>query len=121
MLLMIVISFAGPKVNAKAFELDTNMFKLKLQTTVLLAILLLTIFALYAKFWLRKTIILLATHSGAFGFYIGVLKKDLLWSIQNQYRDSKKDSKNGKKKLSSKTRLLKNFSYKNRDKIMMKK
>ena len=51
MLLMIVISFAGPKVNAKAFELDTEMFKLKPQTTVLLVILLLTIFALYAKFW----------------------------------------------------------------------
>ena len=51
MLLMIVISFAGPKVNPKAFELDTEMFKLKPQTTVLIVILLLTIFALYAKFW----------------------------------------------------------------------
>ena len=38
MLLMIVISFAGPKVNPKAFELDTEMFKLKPQTTVLIVI-----------------------------------------------------------------------------------
>tara|TARA_R110000868_G_scaffold65642_1_gene196101 strand:- start:3325 stop:5010 length:1686 start_codon:yes stop_codon:yes gene_type:complete len=51
MLLMIAISFAGPKVNPKAFELDTAMFKLKPQTTVLIVITLLTIFALYAKFW----------------------------------------------------------------------
>lgn len=51
MLLMIAISFAGPKVNPKAFELDTEMFKLKPQTTVLIVITLLIIFALYAKFW----------------------------------------------------------------------
>ncbi|WP_367772421.1 sodium/sugar symporter [Flavobacterium sp. WC2421] len=51
MLLMIAISFAGPKVNPKAFELDTEMFKLKPQTTVLIVITILTIFALYAKFW----------------------------------------------------------------------
>ena len=51
MLLMIAVSFAGPKVNPKAFELDTEMFKLKPQTTVLIVITLLTIFALYAKFW----------------------------------------------------------------------
>ena len=51
MLLMIAISFAGPKVNPKAFELDSEMFKLKPQTTVLIVITLLTIFALYAKFW----------------------------------------------------------------------
>ena len=51
MLLMIGISFAGPKVNPKAFELDTEMFKLKPQTTVLIVITLLIIFALYVKFW----------------------------------------------------------------------
>ena len=56
MLLMIVISFAGPKVNPKAFELDTEMFKMKPQTTVLIVILLLTIFALYAKFWQAEVI-----------------------------------------------------------------
>ncbi len=51
MLFMIAVSFAGPKVNPKAFELDTEMFKLKPQTTVLIVILLLSIFALYVKFW----------------------------------------------------------------------
>ncbi|MBF2708962.1 sodium/sugar symporter [Flavobacterium soyangense] len=51
MLLMIAVSFAGPKVNPKAFELDTEMFKLKPQTTVLIVITLLIIFALYVKFW----------------------------------------------------------------------
>ena len=51
MLLMIGVSFAGPKVNPKAFELDTEMFKVKPQTTVMIVITLLVIFALYAKFW----------------------------------------------------------------------
>jgi SSS family solute:Na+ symporter len=51
MILMIVISFAGPKVNPKAFELDKEMFKIKPQTTVLIVITLLIIFALYVKFW----------------------------------------------------------------------
>jgi solute:Na+ symporter, SSS family len=51
MLLMIIVSFAGPKVNPKAFDLDTEMFKIKPQTTVLIVITLLIIFALYAKFW----------------------------------------------------------------------
>ena len=50
-LAMILISFAGPKVNPKAFELDTGMFKLKPQTTVLVVITLLVIVALYVKFW----------------------------------------------------------------------
>lgn len=51
MLIMIAVSFAGPKVNPKAFELDAQMFKVKPQTTVLIVIILLIIFALYAKFW----------------------------------------------------------------------
>jgi SSS family solute:Na+ symporter len=51
MLLMVGISLLGPKVNPKAFELDTEMFKLKPQTTVLIVITLLVIFALYVKFW----------------------------------------------------------------------
>jgi SSS family solute:Na+ symporter len=50
-LAMILISFAGPKVNPKAFELDSEMFKVKPQTTVLIIITLLTIIALYVKFW----------------------------------------------------------------------
>ncbi len=51
MILMIAVSFAGPKVNPKAFELDTEMFKLKPQTTVLIIVTLLIIAALYVKFW----------------------------------------------------------------------
>jgi SSS family solute:Na+ symporter len=45
------VSFAGPKINPKAFDLDTEMFKIKPQTTVMIVITLLVIFALYAKFW----------------------------------------------------------------------
>jgi SSS family solute:Na+ symporter len=51
MLLMIAVSFAGPKINPKAFDLDPEMFKIKPQTTVMIVITLLIIFALYAKFW----------------------------------------------------------------------
>ncbi|MFB3386116.1 sodium/sugar symporter [Flavobacterium sp. LAR06] len=51
MLAMIGISFAGPKVNPKAFEIDAEMFKVKPQTTVLIVITLLIIVALYVKFW----------------------------------------------------------------------
>ena len=51
MLLMILVSLAGPKVNEKAFELDKVMFRMKPQTTVLIVALVLTIFALYVRFW----------------------------------------------------------------------
>ncbi|WP_427875722.1 sodium/sugar symporter [Flavobacterium sp. MMS24-S5] len=51
MIAMILISFAGPKVNPKAFEIDSEMFKVKPQTTVLIVITLLIIAALYVKFW----------------------------------------------------------------------
>jgi SSS family solute:Na+ symporter len=51
MILMVAVSYAGPKVNPKAFELDTEMFKVKPQTTVLIIITLLIIAALYVKFW----------------------------------------------------------------------
>ncbi len=51
MLVMVIISMAGPKINPKAFELDKEMFKLKPQTTALIVVTLLLIIALYAKFW----------------------------------------------------------------------
>jgi len=51
MIVMILISLGGPKINPKAFELDKEMFKLKPSTTVLIVITLLIIFALYVKFW----------------------------------------------------------------------
>ena len=50
-LIMVIISLAGPKVNAKAFALDTSMFRLKPQTTALIVVILLMLVALYAKFW----------------------------------------------------------------------
>lgn len=48
---MVAISLAGPKINPKAFALDTSMFKLKPQTTALIVVILLLLTALYIKFW----------------------------------------------------------------------
>jgi SSS family solute:Na+ symporter len=50
-LLMVIISLAGPKINPKAFELDTSMFKLKPSTIALITIIVMIVVALYAKFW----------------------------------------------------------------------
>src|SRR5579863_649576 len=50
-LVMVLISLAGPKINAKAFALDTSMFKLRPQTTALIVMILLLLTALYIKFW----------------------------------------------------------------------
>ncbi|TDQ08771.1 sodium/sugar symporter [Pedobacter metabolipauper] len=51
MLIMILISLFGPKINPKAFELDKTMFKVSNSTLVLIVITLLIIAALYIKFW----------------------------------------------------------------------
>ncbi|MEQ7799483.1 sodium/solute symporter [Pedobacter sp. ASV1-7] len=51
MLIMIGISMAGPKVNAKAFELDKEMFKVAPSTMALIVVTILIIAALYVKFW----------------------------------------------------------------------
>lgn len=51
MLIMIVMSLAGPKVNPKAFELDKTMFKVSPSTMALIVVTLLIIGALYVKFW----------------------------------------------------------------------
>lgn len=51
MILMIIISLAGPKINPKAFELDTEMFKVKPSTIALIIATLLLVAALYVKFW----------------------------------------------------------------------
>ena len=51
MIVMVSMSMAGPKINPKAFELDKEMFKLKPQTTAMIVVILLVIFALYVKFW----------------------------------------------------------------------
>jgi SSS family solute:Na+ symporter len=51
MLIMIAMSYAGPKVNPKAFELDKSMFNVKPSTLALIILTLLIITALYVKFW----------------------------------------------------------------------
>lgn len=51
MIVMVVMSLAGPKVNPKAFELDREMFKLKPSTIVMIIFTILILTALYAKFW----------------------------------------------------------------------
>ena len=51
MILMIVISLAGPRINPKAFELDKQMFKVQPSTLGLIVLTLLLIAALYVKFW----------------------------------------------------------------------
>lgn len=51
MVLMIAISFAGPKVNPKAFALDKAMFKVSASNTVWITIIIMVVIALYAKFW----------------------------------------------------------------------
>jgi SSS family solute:Na+ symporter len=51
MIVMVLLSLAGPKVNPKAFELDKEMFKLKPSTIVMIVLTLMILTALYAKFW----------------------------------------------------------------------
>ncbi|MDR6968534.1 SSS family solute:Na+ symporter [Flavobacterium arsenatis] len=51
MLVMILMSLAGPKINPKAFELDKSMFKVEPSTMVLIVITVLLVMALYVKFW----------------------------------------------------------------------
>ncbi|MCD9856812.1 sodium/solute symporter [Epilithonimonas sp. JDS] len=50
-LMMILISFAGPKINPKAFEIDRTMFKVDPKTMVLIVITILLLTALYVRFW----------------------------------------------------------------------
>jgi SSS family solute:Na+ symporter len=50
-IVMVGISLAGPKVNPKAFELDSSMFKLQPKLIALIVLILLILTALYVKFW----------------------------------------------------------------------
>jgi len=50
-IVMAAISFVGPKVNPKAFELDKAMFKVAPSTWGLIVFTLLLLTALYVKFW----------------------------------------------------------------------
>jgi solute:Na+ symporter, SSS family len=51
MLVMILMSLAGPAVNPKSFAIDKSMFKVSNSTLVLIVITLLILAALYVKFW----------------------------------------------------------------------
>ena len=48
---MIVISLAGPKVNPKAFEIDSSMFKLKPSIIAMIVATLLILTLIYVRFW----------------------------------------------------------------------
>jgi SSS family solute:Na+ symporter len=50
-MVMVVISFTGPKINPKSFVLDRAMFKVAPSTLALIVITLLLLTALYVKFW----------------------------------------------------------------------
>lgn len=50
-LVMVLMSLAGPKVNPKAFELDKEMFKINASSRVLIIGILMILMALYVKFW----------------------------------------------------------------------
>lgn len=50
-LVMVVMSLAGPRVNPKAFALDKAMFRLKPSTLALIVLTLLILGALYVRFW----------------------------------------------------------------------
>ena len=50
-LLMVVMSLFGPKINPKAFELDSAMFKVSHGILVMIVTTLLIITAIYVKFW----------------------------------------------------------------------
>jgi SSS family solute:Na+ symporter len=50
-LVMVVVSFAGPKVNPKAFDIPKSMFKVDRSTLALIIVTLLLLTMLYVKFW----------------------------------------------------------------------
>ena len=50
-LLMIIMSLAGPRINPKAFDIDAKMFHLKPTTTALIVVILLILTLIYVRFW----------------------------------------------------------------------
>ena len=50
-LIMVIISLMGPKINPKGLEIDKSMFKLQPKHTMLIVIILLMLSLIYAKFW----------------------------------------------------------------------
>jgi len=51
MIVMILLSLADPRINPKAFDIDSSMFKVSRSTLALMVITLLILTALYVKFW----------------------------------------------------------------------
>lgn len=51
MLVMVGLSLAGPKVNPKAFAIDSSMFKVAPSTLALIVVTLLIITLIYVRFW----------------------------------------------------------------------
>lgn len=51
LILMILMSLAGPKVNLKAFVSDKSLLKLEPRTIALMVVIILLFMAIYAKFW----------------------------------------------------------------------
>jgi solute:Na+ symporter, SSS family len=51
LLVMVVLSLAGPKINPKAFAIDAEMFRVKPSTTVMIVMTIVILAALYVKFW----------------------------------------------------------------------
>ncbi|WP_373553941.1 sodium/solute symporter [Haliscomenobacter sp.] len=51
MLVMIIMSLFGPKVNEKAFALDASMFKVRPQIMAMIVATVLILTAIYIKFW----------------------------------------------------------------------
>jgi SSS family solute:Na+ symporter len=50
-LMMVAISLVGPRINPKAFVIDSSMFKLQPAATALTVIILLLVTILYVRFW----------------------------------------------------------------------
>ncbi|QES88651.1 sodium:solute symporter family transporter [Rhizosphaericola mali] len=51
LVIMILMSLAGPKINPKAFTMDKSLLKLKPQTIALMVVIIILFTAIYAKFW----------------------------------------------------------------------
>ncbi|MEJ1241827.1 sodium/sugar symporter [Chryseolinea sp. T2] len=51
MLIMVLMSLAGPRINPKAFEIDKSMFEVSRSTLALIILTLMILMAIYVKFW----------------------------------------------------------------------
>ena len=50
-LMMVVISLVGPRINPKGFAIDASMFRLNPSATALAVIIMLLITVLYVRLW----------------------------------------------------------------------